>query len=36
MHLSYADRAAYAGDPEFVDVPLRGLLDPDYIKERQS
>jgi gamma-glutamyltranspeptidase/glutathione hydrolase len=36
MHLSYADRAAYAGDPEFVDVPLRGLLDPDYIKERQK
>ncbi|WP_252606694.1 gamma-glutamyltransferase [Bacillus paralicheniformis] len=36
MHLAYADRAAYAGDPEFVDVPLSGLLDPDYIKERQQ
>ncbi|MED1739078.1 gamma-glutamyltransferase [Bacillus swezeyi] len=36
MHLSYADRAAYAGDPEFVDVPLKGLLDPEYIKERQK
>ena len=36
MHLSYADRAAYAGDPEFVDVPLRGLLDPDQMKERQA
>ncbi|PLT30041.1 gamma-glutamyltransferase [Peribacillus deserti] len=36
MHLSYADRAAYAGDPEFVNVPLKGLLDPDYIKERQA
>ncbi|WP_409294094.1 gamma-glutamyltransferase [Peribacillus sp. SCS-26] len=36
MHLSYADRAAYAGDPEFVNVPLKGLLDPAYIKERQK
>lgn len=36
MHLSYADRAAYAGDPEFVDVPLNGLLDDDYISERAS
>ncbi|WP_258729302.1 gamma-glutamyltransferase [Bacillus atrophaeus] len=36
MHLSYADRAAYAGDPEFVNVPLKGLLHPDYIKERQN
>jgi gamma-glutamyltranspeptidase / glutathione hydrolase len=36
MHLSYADRAAYAGDPEFVTVPLKGLLHPEYIKERQA
>ncbi|KAB2336349.1 gamma-glutamyltransferase [Cytobacillus depressus] len=36
MHLAYADRAAYAGDPEFVNVPLKGLLHPDYIKERQQ
>ncbi|MFC0274993.1 gamma-glutamyltransferase [Metabacillus herbersteinensis] len=36
MHLAYADRAAYAGDPEFVNVPLNGLLNPDYIKERQE
>ncbi|KKK37114.1 gamma-glutamyltranspeptidase [Mesobacillus campisalis] len=36
MHLAYADRAAYAGDPEFVSVPLNGLLHPDYIKERQA
>ncbi|BBP88655.1 hypothetical protein BsIDN1_22730 [Bacillus safensis] len=34
MHLSYADRAAYAGDPEFVDVPLKGLLDDDYISKK--
>ncbi|MEF7564088.1 gamma-glutamyltransferase [Bacillus infantis] len=36
MHLAYADRAAYAGDPEFVEVPVKGLLDKDYIKERQQ
>jgi gamma-glutamyltranspeptidase / glutathione hydrolase len=36
MHLAYADRAAYAGDPEFVNVPVNGLLHPDYIKERQE
>lgn len=36
MHLAYADRAAYAGDPEFVKVPVNGLLHPDYIKERQQ
>ncbi|KIL49281.1 gamma-glutamyltransferase [Jeotgalibacillus soli] len=36
MHLAYADRAVYAGDPEFVNVPLNGLLHPDYIAERQQ
>ncbi|MTH54954.1 gamma-glutamyltransferase [Bacillus mangrovi] len=36
MHLSYADRAVYAGDPEFVKVPAKGLLDPAYIAERQK
>ncbi|KZZ83626.1 gamma-glutamyltransferase [Bacillus sp. SJS] len=36
MHLSYADRAVYAGDPEFVKVPAKGLLDPKYISERQK
>ncbi|WP_316571420.1 gamma-glutamyltransferase [Neobacillus sp. YIM B06451] len=36
MHLAYADRAAYAGDPEFVNMPINGLLHPDYIKERQA
>ncbi|ALC91480.1 gamma-glutamyltranspeptidase [Bacillus sp. FJAT-18017] len=36
MHLAYADRAAFAGDPEFVKVPVNGLLHPDYIKERQA
>jgi gamma-glutamyltranspeptidase/glutathione hydrolase len=30
----YADRAEYAGDPEFVDVPITRLADPSYIRER--
>ncbi|WP_449355060.1 gamma-glutamyltransferase [Virgibacillus natechei] len=34
MHLAYADRGAYMGDPEFVDVPAEGLLHPDYIDSR--
>lgn len=32
--LMYADRDAYVGDPAFVQVPIRGLLDPTYIAER--
>ena len=36
MHLAYADRAAFAGDPEFVNVPLKGLLNPDYINARRQ
>lgn len=31
--LCYADRAAYMGDPNFVKVPLEGLLSKDYAKE---
>ncbi|NAP01045.1 gamma-glutamyltransferase, partial [Halomonas sp. MG34] len=34
MHLAYADRGAYMGDPEYVEVPREGLLDPDYVAER--
>jgi gamma-glutamyltranspeptidase / glutathione hydrolase len=36
MHLAYADRAAYMGDPEYIEVPTKGLLDPDYIAERSG
>ena len=32
----YADRAAYMGDPDFVDVPVDQLLDPRYNKKRFS
>jgi gamma-glutamyltranspeptidase / glutathione hydrolase len=32
--LAYADRAAFLGDPEFVDVPLAELLDDGFAAER--
>ncbi|TLS37234.1 gamma-glutamyltransferase [Pseudalkalibacillus caeni] len=34
MRLVYADRETFMGDPEFADIPVEGLLHPDYIKER--
>jgi gamma-glutamyltranspeptidase/glutathione hydrolase len=32
--LAYADRAQWLGDPDFVPVPLAGLLDPAYLDSR--
>ncbi|MEQ9465863.1 MAG: gamma-glutamyltransferase [Ekhidna sp.] len=32
----YADRATHLGDPDFYDVPVKMLLDPDYNKDRFS
>lgn len=32
--LAFADRAKYVGDPAFVDVPTKALLDPVFGKER--
>ena len=34
MHLAYADRDAYLGDPGFVDVPTAGLLNERYLADR--
>jgi gamma-glutamyltranspeptidase / glutathione hydrolase len=34
MRLAYADREAYVGDPDFVQVPVRGLVDPTYLAGR--
>jgi gamma-glutamyltranspeptidase/glutathione hydrolase len=34
--LAFADRATYVGDPDFVQVPVVGLLDPAYLKNRAS
>ncbi len=33
--LAFCDRNAYLGDPEYVDVPLTGLLNPSYIASHQ-
>ena len=33
--LAYADRNAYVGDPDYVNVPLSGLLDPAFAAERR-
>lgn len=32
--LAFADRDAYVGDADFVDVPLAGLIDPAYLRTR--
>jgi gamma-glutamyltranspeptidase/glutathione hydrolase len=34
--LAYADRQKYVGDPAFVSVPVAGLLDAGYLKQRAS
>jgi gamma-glutamyltranspeptidase/glutathione hydrolase len=34
--LLYADRNRYLGDPEFVAVPVDGLLDPEYLRGRAA
>jgi gamma-glutamyltranspeptidase / glutathione hydrolase len=36
MTLSYADREKYLGDPDFVSVPVAGLLDKDYVARRSA
>jgi gamma-glutamyltranspeptidase / glutathione hydrolase len=36
MQLAYADREKYLGDAAFVDVPVKGLLDPGYLAERSA
>lgn len=34
QRIAYADRDHYVADPDFVDVPVAGLLNPDYFDER--
>ena len=36
LKLAYADRDAFYGDPDFVEVPMAGLLDSDYGAGRLS
>jgi len=35
MKLAFADRAAYLGDPDFVDVPVSGLISKQYAKTQR-
>ena len=34
QRLAYADRELYIGDPDFVAVPVAGLIDPTYLAQR--
>jgi gamma-glutamyltranspeptidase/glutathione hydrolase len=34
--LAFADREVYLADPDFVAVPVKGLLDPDYLATRAA
>ena len=34
--LAYADRNLYVGDPDYVRVPVKGLLDPAYLMARSA
>lgn len=34
--LAYADRDRYLGDPDFVKMPLSGMIDPGYLAERSE
>lgn len=36
MKLAYADRAKYLGDPDFVQVPVAGMLNRAYLKKRSG
>lgn len=36
MQLAYADRETYLGDADFVDVPVAGLLDKNYLARRSA
>ncbi|QFU15503.1 gamma-glutamyltransferase [Microvirga thermotolerans] len=34
--LAFADRALYVADPAFVNVPVKGLVDPGYLRSRAA
>lgn len=36
QRLAYADRELYLADPDYVSVPVRGLLDRDYLAQRSA
>ena len=36
QRLAYADRDHYFGDPDAIDIPLDGLLNPEYLEHRST
>jgi gamma-glutamyltranspeptidase / glutathione hydrolase len=36
MRRAYADRNTYTGDPDFMKIPIAGLLDPAYLATRRA
>jgi gamma-glutamyltranspeptidase / glutathione hydrolase len=34
LAVAFADRELYLADPAYIDVPVKGLLDPDYVDKR--
>ncbi|WP_257988034.1 gamma-glutamyltransferase [Bacillus sp. V33-4] len=36
MRIGFSDKVTYFGDPEFVDMPVKGLIDDRYIEERKK
>lgn len=36
QRLAYADRELYLADGDFVDVPVKGLIDPSYLAQRSA
>ncbi|MEO1067322.1 MAG: gamma-glutamyltransferase [Pseudomonadota bacterium] len=36
FRLAFADRGRYVADQDFVPVPVKGLLDPEYLKQRSG
>ena len=36
MRRFFADRSQYMGDPDFVKLPVAGLLDPPYVRKRRD
>ena len=34
--LAFADRNQYLGDPDFVEIPVQGLLNEKYLRQRAS
>lgn len=36
MRIAFADKIAFSGDPEFGDIPLKGMLNEEYLEKRRE